>query len=105
MTKAPRRLQVGSAAIVFGIASVSWFLLAWSTIEKIAQGVPNASPATNLKLAIGVTIPLVIVTGIALFVRNTTGSETQSWIAAGVAFVIAAIGFVSWLSYWATSYS
>jgi hypothetical protein len=98
-----RPFRIGSAAIVFAIAAVGWFWLAWSTLTKIDA--PGATPETALRLSIGVTVPLVIVTAIALIARNVTQSEGQTWIISLVAFLVAAIGFAIWLSGWAVRFS
>ena len=101
MSSVAKRFRVGSATMVFAVVSLAWFVFALA-IQKDMMSGSGRTPAemTDIAMpyAINTTIPLVIVTAIALITVNVFQSEGLSWLFAGAAFLISAIGFVLWLS-------
>ena len=101
MSPVARRFRIGSATVVFAVVSLVWFVFARSTLAGLLSGSVN-SPAEIADIAmshaISATIPLVIVTVIAFITVNVSQSEGLSWLFAGAAFLISAIGFVLWMS-------
>ena len=105
MTASVKRFRAGSAAVVFAILSVVWFFFAWITIGAMGRGVPDATDWTALKYAVVFTVPLLVVVAIAAVVRNTTGSEGTSWLAALATLVVAVLVGFSLVSRIALSFS
>ena len=105
MTAHVKRFRAGSAAVVFAILSVVWFFFAWITMDKLGQGVPGATDWTAFKYAVVFTVPLLVIVAIAAVVRNTTGSEGTSWLAALAMLVIVVLVGFSLLSRAALSFS
>ncbi len=103
MTTAPKRFRIGSATVVFAIGSCAWFVFVWSVLSPVAAKVPPASGGGVLRYALIATIPMLIVTAIACITVNVTQSEGVSWLVTGVAFVIGALMFVSWMGPYALS--
>jgi cellobiose-specific phosphotransferase system component IIC len=50
-----------------------------------------------LRYAVIATIPMVVVTAIAMITVNVSQSEGRSWLFAVVAFLVSAVGFVLWI--------
>lgn len=104
MTTAPTKFRVGSATIVFGVLS-AFFLLSHSLIFEPRAIAAKLPPGTGVWAAVRFTIPLFGVTAIALWTINATQSEKQSWIFAGLAFVIALIIYGAWISHLALGFA
>jgi hypothetical protein len=92
-----RRYRIGSATIVFAIASCAWFAFVWTNmLAMLPKVVTNPGPQA-IRYAVIATIPMVVVTAIALITVNVSQSEGRSWLFAVVAFLIGAVGFVLWI--------
>ena len=92
-----RRFRIGSATIVFAIASCAWFAFVWSTMLAMLPKIVTDPEPRALRYAVIATIPIVVVTAIAMITVNVSQSEGRSWLFAVVAFLVSAVGFVLWI--------
>jgi hypothetical protein len=92
-----RRFRIGSATIVFAIASCAWFAFVWSTMLAMLPKIVTDPEPRALRYAVIATIPMVVVTAIAVITVNVSQSEGRSWLFAVVAFLVSAVGFVLWI--------
>jgi hypothetical protein len=92
-----RRFRIGSATIVFAIASCAWFAFVWSTMLAMLPKIVTDPEPRALRYAVIATIPMVVVTAIAMITVNVSQSEGRSWLFAVVAFLVSAVGFVLWI--------
>jgi hypothetical protein len=93
-----RRFRIGSATIVFAIASCAWFAFVWTTLLAMLPKMVTNPESQAIRYAVIATIPMVVVTAIALITVNVSQSEGRSWLFAVVAFLISAVGFVLWIA-------
>jgi hypothetical protein len=100
MSPVARRFRVGSATVVFAVVSLAWFAFVLSISKDLLAGSVRSPELADVAMSSGIkaTVPLVIVTVIAFVTVNVSQSEGLSWLFAGAAFLISAIGFVLWLS-------
>jgi hypothetical protein len=92
-----RRFRIGSATIVFAIASCAWFAFVWRTMLGMLPKIVTDPEPRAIRYAVIATIPMLVVTAIALITVNMSQSEGVSWLFAIVAFVVTAVGFVLWI--------
>jgi hypothetical protein len=93
-----RRFRIGSATIVFAIASCVWFVVAWTTLRNMLPKMVTNPESQAVRYAVIATVPMVVVTAIALITVNASQSEGVSWLFAVLAFLIGAVGCVFWLA-------
>jgi hypothetical protein len=93
-----RRFRIGSATVVFAIASCTWFAFVWSTMQVLLPQMMRDPGAHALRYALVAAIPMILVTAIAMITVNVSQSEGLSWLFAGVAFLVSAIGFTLWIA-------
>ena len=92
-----RRFRIGSATIVFAIASCAWFVFVWTTMQAMLPKIVTNPGPQAIRYAVIATIPMVVVTAIALITVNVSQSEGLSWLFSVVAFLIGAVGFALWI--------
>jgi hypothetical protein len=97
------RYRIGSATIVFAIASCAWFAFVWRTLLAMLPKMVTDPEPRALRYALIATIPMVVVTAIAMIAVNASQSEGVAWLYAVLAFLIGAVGCAFWLAPYALS--
>jgi hypothetical protein len=93
-----RQFRIGSATIVFAIASCAWFVFVWTTLLKMLAKTMTNPESQAIRYAVIATVPMIVVTAIASITVNVSQSEGVSWLFAVLAFLIGAVGCVVWIA-------